>query len=292
MTMKPTAQPSTSWDSHGRTLRLQLPTAWAQLSEPQLRQALALMATARHTPRELQTRLALLWTGLTVVRPVPMHQLAGAWAAGGDVPYLCQAPRPHARPRRFYLTATQLAAMADTLGFLSDTTDCAPRLAATSDGGQPLPLALHGLTLQQYILADRAFHLAATEPLGPQGSRLAAALYPLPPEAKPRGRTFLPEELLSAHLWFAYAKRGFAHQWPHLFKPAPPTDSPDPSEKSETPTPPFSPADHQRQADTLIRALTGGDITKEPAVLAADVWRAFTELEAKAVEAARLKAKA
>ena len=33
-----------------------------------------------------------------------------------------------------------------------------------------------------------------------------------------------------------------------------------------------------------IRALTGGDITKEEAVLSMDTWRALTELDAKAKE--------
>lgn len=38
-----------------------------------------------------------------------------------------------------------------------------------------------------------------------------------------------------------------------------------------------------------IRALTGGDITKEEAVLSMDTWRALTELEAKAKEAEDIK---
>lgn len=39
-----------------------------------------------------------------------------------------------------------------------------------------------------------------------------------------------------------------------------------------------------------IRALTGGDITKETAVLAMDTWRALTELDAKASEAEKISA--
>ena len=38
-----------------------------------------------------------------------------------------------------------------------------------------------------------------------------------------------------------------------------------------------------------IRALTGGDITKEEAVLSMDTWRAFTELDAKAKEVEDIK---
>lgn len=39
----------------------------------------------------------------------------------------------------------------------------------------------------------------------------------------------------------------------------------------------------------MIRALTGGDITKEERILKMDTWRALTELDAKARESERLK---
>ena len=38
-----------------------------------------------------------------------------------------------------------------------------------------------------------------------------------------------------------------------------------------------------------IRALTGGDIIKEEAVLSMDTWRALTELDAKAKEVEDIK---
>ena len=41
--------------------------------------------------------------------------------------------------------------------------------------------------------------------------------------------------------------------------------------------------------DAEIRALTGGDITKEAQVLQSDCWRALTELDAKAREAREMK---
>ena len=39
----------------------------------------------------------------------------------------------------------------------------------------------------------------------------------------------------------------------------------------------------------MIRALTGGDITKEAAIMKMDTWRALTELDAKAREAEELR---
>lgn len=43
--------------------------------------------------------------------------------------------------------------------------------------------------------------------------------------------------------------------------------------------------------DTQLRALTGGDATKEAAVLRLDCWRALTELDATAREAHEFKDK-
>ena len=45
----------------------------------------------------------------------------------------------------------------------------------------------------------------------------------------------------------------------------------------------------QELMNTQIRALTGGDITKEREVLEMDCWRALTELNAKARDAEEIK---
>jgi hypothetical protein len=45
----------------------------------------------------------------------------------------------------------------------------------------------------------------------------------------------------------------------------------------------------QDSMNTQIRALTGGDITKESLVLSMDCWRALVELEAKAKDYDELK---
>ena len=48
----------------------------------------------------------------------------------------------------------------------------------------------------------------------------------------------------------------------------------------------------QDNMNTQIRALTGGDITKERDVLSMDCWRALTELDAKAKDYEELSRKA
>lgn len=81
---------------------------------------------------------------------------------------------------------------------------------------------------------------------------------------------------MGVFLWFMFVKDNFSKHFPHLFKPA--------SESGE-------PYDTRAAMDAQIRALTGGDITKEKQIERSDVWRALTELDAKAREAEELNDK-
>ena len=85
---------------------------------------------------------------------------------------------------------------------------------------------------------------------------------------------FTSAELLNILLWYTTIKQHFANTFTHLFAPAPTI--------SDTP-------DIRQLNDTQIRALTGGDITKEQQIMQADCWRALTELDAKAHDAQELQ---
>ena len=81
-----------------------------------------------------------------------------------------------------------------------------------------------------------------------------------------------PVEVMGAFLWFMWVKQNFSASFPHLFKPASGDGDYDMTEAM----------------NAQIRALTGGDITKEGQIKDSDVWRALTELDAKAREADEL----
>lgn len=89
--------------------------------------------------------------------------------------------------------------------------------------------------------------------------------------------------LYGSFYWFASLKWFFSGMFPHFLQPMPsePTNllgsSPNIGEILRT------------AMNAQIRALTGGDITKEHAVLSMDTWRALTELDAKAKEAEELR---
>ena len=84
-------------------------------------------------------------------------------------------------------------------------------------------------------------------------------------------------ELLSVFYWFASVKANFTRLFPHFFTPIA-------QEKSNLlGNAESNIGEELRQAmNAQIRALTGGDITKEEAILQMDCWRVLTELDAKA----------
>ena len=79
------------------------------------------------------------------------------------------------------------------------------------------------------------------------------------------------EEATSIFYWFTSLKRYFASLFTHFFGTAGDGEASSLSFKQL-----------QDNMNTQIRALTGGDITKERDVLRMDCWRALTELDAKA----------
>lgn len=93
-------------------------------------------------------------------------------------------------------------------------------------------------------------------------------------DAKGRPIADVPEAIAaSVVLWFSAFKNMCYERWPNLYSKGVNPES------GET-------VDVNAITNMQIRALTGGDITKEREVLAMDVWRALTELDAKAFEAA------
>lgn len=88
-------------------------------------------------------------------------------------------------------------------------------------------------------------------------------------------------EEISVFYWFASLKNYFANSFRTFFRPMD-------NDNGMLGAPPL----REKLTDVMnaqIRALTGGDITKEKEVLAMDCWRALTELEAKARDAEEIR---
>lgn len=93
--------------------------------------------------------------------------------------------------------------------------------------------------------------------------------------------TLTPTERTGTLLWYNHVKRVMADNFSHFFQKQAVADE----EEADH----LSGREIQRMYDLQLRALTGGDPTKEAAVLALDCWRALTELDAKAREAEELE---
>ena len=89
--------------------------------------------------------------------------------------------------------------------------------------------------------------------------------------------TLTPGERVGTLLWFVHVKQVMARSFPHFFKKTVVEDGePEPVNFIEL-------------YNIQLRALTGGDVTKEDTVLNLACWRALTELDAKAREAEELE---
>ena len=107
---------------------------------------------------------------------------------------------------------------------------------------------------------------------------LATLLYP-----KVKSRHQTTPLLLNAFYWFSSLKHYFARLFPHFLQPMSADE-----QNLLGYAPPIGEV-LRTAMNAQIRALTGGDITKEEAVLSMDTWRALTELDAKAKEVEDIK---
>lgn len=85
--------------------------------------------------------------------------------------------------------------------------------------------------------------------------------------------------LFSVFLWYSSVKKLLSQQFEYFFQPVTRAD------QDEENTPP----DMRGYINSMLRALTGGDITKQDQVLESDTWIALYELNEKAKEYEELK---
>lgn len=130
---------------------------------------------------------------------------------------------------------------------------------------------LHGVDFGTYLRCENLYQGVLQSQSDVALQSLAALLYP-------GLRKPLREwEQLMVLQWWSQIKEMFSGLFPHFFKPASGEDG--------------GGVDMADVMNSQIRALTGGDVTKESEILALDTWRALTELDAKAREAEEFKRK-
>ncbi len=227
-----------------------MPRSWAELSPLELEQVYRIMATV--TTDALLLAVFRKLAGIRIVREMP------------DGGFLCVAG-----DRDFILTPEQMLAVYDELEWLSTPGNTPVRLD-NMRGCSAVDAQLHGVKFGDYLALENSYqgYLHSRQEKALRGA--AAILYPGLAITKP----LCDLERFVILQWLVQLKNMFAGIFVNLFKV-------DGGEGDVSPL---------EIMNNEIRALTGGDVTKESIVLDTDCWRALTELDFKAKEAEDFKA--
>ena len=233
---------------------LSVPQGWHELSDTQLRYAFELIAKS-FTSDEIKTLCLFRWSGLSV-----RHR--------HNADFVCRF-----RKQTFRLTALQIAEAIPALDWL-DTIPPQPVCISRIGRYRPFAADFSEVAFEKFIICDNLYQGYLATQRDDLLDQLASILY---------NHNLSPHNLLPAHrvsvfYWFASVKDLFARQYPNFFQTAAQPENL--LGGSRLPTG----AQIQQAVNTMIRALTKGDITKEREILSLDTHRALTELDAQAKE--------
>lgn len=238
------------------SLNLKVPTSWRELTDKQLLYYAFLSAT--YAP-ELAKAFFLL----------RLLQIQPRAAIGADR-YLCRY-----KGRDVIISTLELAYSINQLRFLDDQMAVRP---ATMRGFKAVNAMLQDdFTFFDYLRTETFFQLYIKTQKEQYVERMAHFLYRNSAGNYTEFEHLTVTEQAVILLWWIGAKNELAKAFPKYFKPAP-------AASADT-----SQYDLMEANDAQIRALTGGDVTKEKEVLAMQCWRCFAELNAKAREAEEIK---
>ena len=237
----------------GAVFNISLPTSWASLTDKQLLMVYGLFARGL-SASEVKTLCLMKWNKLEVLNEHPQNT------------FLVKRGK-----EKILLTSNQIQAASTALDFL-DSFPPEPIRLSRIGRHRALPADFEGVPFEKFLYADNlyaGFLHTKSETLLLQ---MAQVLYDCE-HIKPSHA-----ELVSVFYWFASLKQYFAILFPHFFQPLNGQVSNLLATQSL-----FSQL--RESTNAQIRALTGGDVTKEEAIKKMDTHRALTELDAKAREA-------
>lgn len=237
-------------------LSIELPKGWNELTEPELDALLEVMGTCLSDTAQLGVFCRL--TGLKILRENPDG-------------FLCVLPVDD-RQLKLSVTPSQMAAMIEPLDWVFVPGDV-PVRPDTMRGAKAVDAHLHGVRFADWLALENSYqgYMASNAPEA--AAAMAALLYPGIVWESP----LTGPEVFAVVTWYTQVKGLFANLWPRFFKPAGGEGATDARAMREL-------------MDNEIRALTGGDVTKEQVVFDTDCWRALTELDHKAREAEEFNA--
>lgn len=229
------------------TINVNMPTRWPELSQEELRMVFGVKAVAAHDA--VPTFVFFALSGMRVL-----------YCRGGRFACRCKTP---AGKKNLWIDPAVLAELIAPLDFLNEPGAEPVRLDVMRKR-HAVDACLHGVPFSDYLKLENLYQgfLSSKDPA--ILTEMADILY----EGKPFGKLHDYEQLNILN-WVVQVKNLFASQFSNFFQPA----------AGETST---------SMLDVMnceIRALTGGDVTKEDTILNTDCWRALTELDFLAKEA-------
>ena len=243
-----------------KTFNITLPTSWAELSDKQLHMVYSLFARDLSSS-EVKTLCLMKWNGLKVLGQMP------------DKRFLIK----RGKEPEVALSTRQIQQATSVLDYQDSFAPMPVRISKIGRH-KALPADFEKVPFEQYLYVENLFQGYLNTQSDELLLQMAQVLY-ASDDVKPDNA-----QLVGIFYWMASLKQYFASQFPNFYKPATNTEAnllgsgqPD--------------IYHQLRESTnaMIRALTGGDITKEERILKMDTWRALTELDAKAKESEELK---
>ena len=240
---------------------LAVPQGWHELSDTQLRYAFELIAKG-FTSDEIKTLCLFRWSGLSV-----RHR--------HNTDFVCKLGK-----RSFVVTALQIAEAIPALDWL-DTIPPQPVCISRIGRYRPFAADFSEVPFEKFIICDNLYQGYLATQSDDLLDQLASILY----NHNLSTHNLSPAHRVSVFYWFASVKDLFARQYPNFFQTAAQPDNLLVGNRLPTG------AQIQQAVNTMIRALTKGDITKEREILSLDTHRALTELDAQAKEYRELNEK-
>ncbi len=231
-----------------------LPTSWQQLTDDQIKLVFELLAMDLSSS-EIKTLLLLHWGKIKII---------GQTNKEGD--FWCKINKKLA-----ILKTKQVVAAIQPLGWL-DSIPTSPVRLSRIKKNKALPADFNGVPFEKYLYLDNLFQGYLQTQREELLQQCVQILYDNE-KIKPK-----KAHSIMAFYWLAALKHLFSIRFPHFYQPIETIQADDMLESKSL---------YQQLTEAVnaqIRALTGGDITKEEKVLSMDTHRALTELDCKAAE--------
>lgn len=234
-------------------LNITVPLAWQQLSDSQLRYVFKLLSGNYSLP-QVKTLCLLKWADIKVIRRM-------------GIAFIIEY-----KEKQYTVATRQITEALSSLSWIEGFSQYPVRLSRI--GSHKAKRAdFQDVSFGDYLILDNLYQGYLQTKREQLLDEMASILYQCDIIH------LSASEQVNVFYWFASIKQYFANMWRSFYKAVSTDGSPHIPTREQL----------QESMDTQIRALTGGDITKERQVLEMDCWRALTELNAKAKDYEEMK---